>query len=689
MRDVHEQGPGSGRDLSPGFGSYVLPGGGVRFRLWAPACRRVDLLLDGAHRHPMRRSRGVHRQGWFVGVIPGARPGTRYRFVLEGGASIPDPASRCNPDGVAGDSEVVDPTLWRGPPRGGATVTAFGRRRREPGWTGRPWHEAVICEVHVGTFTSRGTLAAAASRLPELAGAGFTAVQLMPVAAFAGERGWGYDGALPMAPHAAYGRPEDLVHFIEVAHRLRLMVLGDLVLNHLGPQGNPWPACAGGCFERGEETPWGRAPAFDGPHAGPVRRFFIEVARHWVDAYGLDGLRLDAVHAIRDASRPDIVEALTRTVREVGARRRRWVHVVLENDANEAWRLGGAHPVAHPCGPARDPGPAAARGSAPESSSESASGTSPGHAPIGRGGGAAADAQWNDDFQHAAHVILTGERHRHLADVAAHPHWQLARALAQGFGLQGECSPWRGGGPRGQPSDHLPPTAFINFLQTHDVVGNRVDGLRLAPGPSGQGVPVDPAALRALTAVLLLSPSIPLLFMGQAWWATTPFLYFCDFDEPLASAVAAGRRREFADDPGFAVATALSDPGSRDAFVRSRLDWSERDTPSGRIGLALTRRLVRLRQTHLVPRLAGARSGMFHVLAPGQLHVQWPLGDGAVLHLLANLHPQPAPAEVVPPGRVVWQTPPPVDRVAGPRPAMLHPWHVRFSIDAAPSPAEP
>lgn len=663
---------GWGEWRASAFGARVLPGGGVRFRVWAPACRRVELLLDGALCLPMRPARSRGQAGWFSRVVLGARAGTRYRFVLDGAATIPDPASRCNPDGVRGDSEVVDTACWRRPALGlnasAATVATAGTKpgpgRRGRGWRGRPWHEAVICELHIGTFTPEGTFAAAAARLPELAANGFTAVQLMPVAAFAGERGWGYDGVLLMAPHAAYGRPQDLVHFVGEAHRLKMMVLGDLVLNHLGPQGNPWPACAAGFFDRGTDTPWGGSPAFDGPHAGPVRRFFIEAARHWVGAYGLDGLRLDAVHAVHDSARPDIVEAVTRAVREVGARQRRLVHVVLENDANEAWRLAG---------------------------------------------GDQADAQWNDDFQHAAQVILTGERHRHLADAAAHPHWLLARALAQGFGFQGERSGWRAGKPRGEPSDHLPPTAFINFLQTHDVVGNRADGQRLTPRSFAPGHAIDPDALRALTAIVLLSPSIPLLFMGQAWGATTPFHYFGDWDEPLASAVAAGRCREFSDDPGFGHGAA-ADPAARSTFERSRLDWGERGAPAGRAWLAFTRRLLRLRREHLWPALAGAPSGLFqglfHVLAPGQLHVQWPLAHGAVLHLLANLHPHAAPLEAIPPGRVLWAAPRANIAIldggatgnkgeqettgkggltatpAGLVTALLPPWHVRFSIDA-------
>jgi maltooligosyltrehalose trehalohydrolase len=449
--------------------------GGTRFSLWAPSRERVRLQLgrEGGRILDMQAREG----GWHELVVEGVGHGAVYAFRCEGlDYAVADPASRANPWDVGGPSVVIDPKRYEW---------------KDERWKGRPWHEAVVYELHVGTFTGEGTFAAAATKLGHLAAAGITAIELMPVADFAGKRGWGYDGVLPFAPDSAYGLPEDLKALVEAAHAHGLMVLLDVVYNHFGPEGNHLGAYAKDFFNPKHQTPWGAAINFDGPAARTVRDFFVHNALYWIDEYRFDGLRLDAVHAIADESSTHIVEEIARAV-AVGPGHDRHVHVVLENDANSA-RL------------------------------------------LERG----ARAQWNDDAHHGFHALLTGERDGYYGDYAADAARLLARALAEGFSWQGETSQHRGGARRGEPSTHLPLTAFVPFLQNHDQVGNRAMGERLA-------TLVPPERLRLATAILLLAPSVPLVFMGDEFAARTPFLYFCDFEGELGRAVREGRRREFA-----------------------------------------------------------------------------------------------------------------------------------------------
>jgi maltooligosyltrehalose trehalohydrolase len=590
------------------FGTRLLPQGGAEFRLWAPAARTVEWIgADGAAR-PMT----VAAEGWFSLRVAAAAAGTRYAFRIDGGLTVPDPASRFNPDDVHAASEVVDPLAYAW---------------RDGQWRGRPWHEAVIYELHVGTFTPQGTFAAVAARLDDLADLGVTAIELMPVADFPGRRNWGYDGVLLFAPEAAYGRPEDLKRLVDEAHRRGLMVLLDVVYNHFGPDGNYLHAYAPAFFTQRHHTPWGAAINFDGEASRTVRDFFVTNALYWIEEYHVDGLRLDAVHAIADDSPVPIVEEIAQAV-AAGPGRARTVHVVLENDRNEAHRLR------------RD---AAGR-------------------PL------AATAQWNDDVHHAAHVLATGERDGYYADYARAPAALLARALSEGFAYQGEPSDYRGGAARGEPSAQLPPAAFVDFLQTHDQVGNRAFGERIAKL-------ADPAALRALTACVLLAPAVPMLFMGEEFAASAPFQYFCDFEAELARAVTDGRRAEFRRFARFAdpaARAAIPDPNDTRTFERSRLDWSERQRPPHSEWLALTRGLLALRHRHVVPHLPAARSGRFEVHEPGRIAVRWPLGDTGALHLAANLAAQPAPAMPPAPGEVIYAS-----AEAG---AMLPAWFVRVSL---------
>jgi malto-oligosyltrehalose trehalohydrolase len=559
------------------FGAEALPGG-VRFQLWAPGAERVELLLGtGREQRSERLERAA--DGWHRAEIADAGPGTRYQYRLPDGLAFPDPASRFNPEDVHAPSEVIDPAAYAW---------------RDEGWRGRPWNEAVIYETHVGCFSSRGTYEGIEERLDYLLGLGVTAIELMPLADFPGARGWGYDGVLAFAPESTYGRPEALKRLIDAAHERGLMMLLDVVYNHFGPDGNYLHAYAPQFFTDRHETPWGKAMNFDSDGAAVVRQFFIHNALYWLEEYHFDGLRFDAVHAIRDESAPDLLTELARAVHE-GPGRERHVHLVLENDLNAAHRL------------------------------ERTAERLPRYF----------TAQWNDDFHHAAHVMLTGERDGYYGDYPEDSARLLGRCLAEGFAYQGDPSPFRDQERRGEPSAHLPPGAFVDFLQNHDQVGNRAYGERISRLSSEQ-------ALRTLTTILLLAPSPPLLFMGDEFAAASPFLFFCDFTGELAKQTREGRRREFARFESFrdpAVAASIPDPLAVDTFKASRLDWSELETARGRRWLALHRTLLDARRkaiAPLIPRLRDARHA-HDPAAPRRLDVEWRLEGGGALRLRASL----------------------------------------------------
>ena len=559
------------------FGA-ALADGATDFRLWAPGAHEVTVLLgadSNEGEHPLAARDG----GWFAGRVAGAGAGTRYKFRIDGGQTVCDPASRSNPDGVHGPSAVVDPRAfdWQ-----------------QTNWRGRAWDSAVLYELHVGTFTPEGTFAAAAARFGELAELGITVIELMPVAAFPGTRNWGYDGVLPFAPAHCYGEPDDLKRLVDAAHAHGLMVLLDVVYNHFGPEGNYLHVYAPQFFNPRRQTPWGAAINFDGDGNRTVRDFFIHNALYWIDEYRFDGLRLDAIHSIVDDTHLDIVAELATAVRQFAGADRQ-VHLVLENDHNDSDRL------------ARDAAGKPSQGT----------------------------AQWDDDIHHALHVLLTGERDGYYADYATRPLWLLGRCLAEGFAYQSDPSPFRNDTARGKPSAHLPPGAFVTFTQTHDQVGNRAFGERLA-------TLADPRALRAALACLLLAPSPPMLFMGEEFGARTPFLFFCDFGPELAGAVANGRRAEFAQFARFSDAgsqAAIPDPNALSTFEASKLDWNVAAAEQGVAWRAFCRRCLALRHAQIVPRLAGAAPGAtFEVVSGTLLRVRWPLG-GATLHLCANFAP--------------------------------------------------
>ncbi|MEJ8574221.1 malto-oligosyltrehalose trehalohydrolase [Microbaculum marinum] len=553
------------------WGSEFVGAGTVRFRIWAPEEAGVSLRLEGRDR-PMTKA----DDGWFETTVDDARPGQPYSFILDDGFAVPDPASRAQADDVHGPSVLVDPRSYRW---------------QHAGWSGRDWEEAVIYELHVGTFTPEGTLRAARGKLQHLAETGITAVELMPVAQFSGRRGWGYDGVLYYAPHNAYGTPDDLKAFVDAAHGLGLMVLLDVVYNHFGPDGNYLHRTARRFFHEDIQTPWGAAIAYE---REPVRRFIVENALYWLEEFNLDGLRLDAIDHVRDeASETEILVEIAAAVRA-----RDWgrqVHLTTEDNRN----ITRLHERAED-------------GSVPLYT-----------------------AEWNDDVHNVAHVIATGEVDGYYTDFAE-DHWgKFARALAEGFAYQGETSPHGGGTPRGAPSAHLPPTAFVDFLQNHDQTGNRAFGERLL-------VLADRDMVRALTAILLLSPHVPLLFMGEEFAETRPFCFFTDFHGDLADAVRKGRRREFAGFGAFqgdeAELTHIPDPNAPETFAASRLDWDKLETGEGREWHAFVRTLLDIRQREIVPLLkqASGNCGTVVLAEEGLVCVDWRLG-GAVLSLRANL----------------------------------------------------
>ena len=559
------------------WGPELLPDG-VRLRLWAPDAETVAVEVDGGDGAALEQA----GDGWWQTVLPiGA--GARYRFRV-GELTVPDPASRAQAGGVHGWSVVVPRLCSRegGSPGLAEQADVVGGGSGSPpsrghgAWTGRPWHEMVILEVHAGLC---GGFAGIAERLPEIAATGITAIELMPIGAFGGTRGWGYDGVLHYAVHEDYGTPAELRALVDAAHGHGVSVFLDVVYNHFGPDGNYLGAYAADFFDADTQTPWGGAVAVG---REPVARFFIDNALMWLRDYGVDGLRFDAVHAIGNAAFLDRLAAEVRA-----ALPGRHVHLVLENESNDAARLR--------------PG--------------------------------AFDAQWNDDFHNVMHVLLTGETHAYYADFAERPAERLARCLAEGFIYQGEGSPNHDGHPRGSPSGHLPPTAFVAFLQNHDQVGNRALGERLT-------VLADPAKLRAATALLLLCPQVPLLFMGEPEGSETPFLFFTDFHDDLADAVREGRRREFAKFPAFADAAAretIPDPNARATFERSR------PAPGDTAWPALYRELLALRRERIAPHLPGARAIGAEATGAAAVTARWRLGDGATLTIAIDLGDTPAP----------------------------------------------
>ncbi|WJR65360.1 malto-oligosyltrehalose trehalohydrolase [Neorhizobium sp. CSC1952] len=560
------------RAFPKSWGAEYLSDGEALFRLWAPDIERLRLQVDGRNREMLPAG-----AGWFTLVVEDVEPGTPYRFVMPDGQAFADPASRAQEGGVDGPSIVLDPSSYRW---------------SAPGWRGHAWEEAILYEIHIGTFTPEGTFRAAAERLNQLASLGVTMLQVMPVNQFPGERGWGYDGVLPYAPHHAYGTPDDMKAFVDAAHRHGLSVMLDVVYNHFGPRGSLLQPYVPSFFDPERKTPWGPAIDFSRPQ---VRRFFIDNALYWLEEYDLDGLRLDAVDQIVDDSSEKhfLVELAERVHGEVTGRRR---HLVMEDHRNitrylERNRAGEALLY---------------------------------------------EAVWNHDVHHAAHVAATGETAGYVGIFADDPVRKFARGLAEGFIHQGEPSP--DGEAHGEPSGHLPPTAFINFLQNHDQVGNRAFGERLISL-------TDPRMLRVMTAILLLSPQVPLLFMGEDYGETQGFRFFSDYQGVLARETWDNRINEAANFGGIPEGVSrpedIADPNLVDTFERSKLRWEHVRRPEGRAFRGRFRELIAKRREHVVPGLRSAppRSGEMLDAEPGVIAVDWRLAD-RILQLRANLSEQ-------------------------------------------------
>ena len=569
----------------PRLGALVEPGG-VRFRVWAPAADRAGVVLSDRTVPLNPAGDGYHEA--FVG---GAAAGDRYRIALDPGSGpatpFPDPASRHQPEGVHGPSEVVDPGAFQ--------------------WTDDEWtppapRDLVVYELHVGAFTPGGTFDGARERLPYLADLGVTAVELMPLADFPGERGWGYDGAALYAPAHAYGRPDDLRRLVDAAHAEGLAVLLDVVYNHLGPDG-AYVAAFGPVFTAKHETPWGQAMNLDDDGARGVRDLFLDNARHWLEEYHVDGFRLDATHALVDDSDPHFLQELSAFVDGLTPPRL----LIAEDHRNDARLV----------------------------------------TPRGRGG-YGLDAVWADDLHHQVRNVVAGDTEGYYADFADTTASEIAETLRRGWFYDGRPTK-RTGEARGTSAEGVGREQCVVCIQNHDQVGNRPTGARL-------NHEVSPAAFRAATALLLVVPETPLLFMGQEWAASAPFPFFSDHNDELGPLVTAGRKREFEDFAGFEGE--VPDPQAEATFRSAVLDWSERDTPDHAHTLALTRVLLALR-----PALGDPAEAEVEAVGDGALVVRrggytalvdlaggaaLPLPDGAEVVLSTEdvAHaPDPAPPE--------------------------------------------
>ncbi len=571
-----------GEGIISQWGPKWLDDGRVRFRLWAPEAETLDVVIEGAPR-PMT----AMGDGWFEADVPGLREGATYRFRLPDGSEVIDPAAHFHPDGLKAPSALVDHRHYSW---------------QTGDWVCFPWEEAVVSEIHIGTFTREGTFAAAIERLPHLAEIGINALEILPIAHFPGTRGWGYDGVLHYAPHSAYGSPEDVKAFVDAAHANGIAVYLDVVYNHFGPEENYLSRYAPGFFHTERETPWGVALDFT---KEPVRGYFVDNAIHWLKHYRFDGLRLDATHEIYDASEEHVLVAIAREVRAHFPDRR--IHLIAEGQGHRLGMVGyrAGRPLLY-------------------------------------------DAGWNDHFHQALNVIATGETGGYYAEFAKEPEKGLAQAM------DGRRPSTRS--PREMVSEadyaeaHWPPQAFMNFLQNHDQVGNRAFGDRL-------WTRVDPSMARILTAFLLLSPHVPMLFMGDEYGERHPFMFFADYTGELGEAVRKGRRGEAVNFASLAPddeETVLPDPLAPATFTASKLDWAYASSAEAQSRLALHRQLIALRRKHIIPLLAAGEPVTAELIAAdhGILAMDWQFARGR-LQLRAKLKDGPASLPSVS-GSVIW-----------------------------------
>ncbi len=592
------------------FGAEVLPAGDVRFRIWAPAVDEIGLMIEGQEGTlPLGPGSG----GWHELVTDRAHAGAKYRYVLPDGLRVPDPASRFQPGDVHGLSEVIDPA---------------GYAWADVQWAGRPWIEAVLYELHVGTFTEEGTFLAVIEKLDHLVRLGVTGIEIMPIADFPGGRNWGYDGVLLYAPDSSYGRPEDLKALVDAAHARGLMVLLDVVYNHFGPDGNYLSVYAPQVFTKHHTTPWGDAVNYDDEGSAVVREFAIQNALYWIEEFHLDGLRLDAVHQIKDDSPKHLLDELAERVRAMGASYP--IHLVLENEKNQASRLmrdGGGEPLQY-------------------------------------------TAQWNDDMHHVLHTAATlegqGYYHDYLDDTE-----KLGRALAEGFAFQGEVMGSIGSG-RGEPSAQLQPGAFVAFMQNHDQIGNRAFGERI-------NAIASPEAVHAIAAVYLLLPQTPMLFMGEEWGSSQPFPFFCDFEGELGELVREGRREEFASFPEFRdprQRERIPDPQAEETFRSGKLDWRQAEQDVHAEWIDWYTSILTVRRERVIPLVTemDGFAGVYRVIGAGAVVVRWTVNHSTELILSANLLDRSTDGFPLASGTTLWQEGPEQEGTT------RRPWSVRWSV---------
>jgi maltooligosyltrehalose trehalohydrolase len=573
------------------IGAEFAPAGGVSFRVWAPRIQRMEVVLEDGAGAGDRLALGREACGYFFGTLPSATHGTRYRFQLDGKPDrLPDPASRFQPDGPFGPSQVVDPARFQW---------------SDAAWPGARLPGQIFYEMHIGTFTTEGTWSAATKQLPELASLGITCLEVMPIADFDGRFGWGYDGVNQFAPTRLYGEPDDFRAFVDEAHRHGLAVLLDVVYNHFGSAGNFVGEFSRDYFSDRYQNDWGEPINFDGKNSGSVREFFLTNVRYWLEEFHLDGLRLDATQALNDASEPHIIQVIGETARRAAAGRQ--VIVLGENEPQHTQ-------LVRPC----------------------------------QHGGCGLDALWNDDLHHSAMVRLSGRNEAYYTDYLGSPQEFISLAK-WGFLYQGQRYAWQKA-RRGSPTFGLPAATFVNFLQNHDQVPNSARGRRVHELTS-------PGRMRAMTAYLLLIPGTPLLFQGQEFASSSPFLYFADNDGPRAEQVVEGRSKFLAQFPSLAtdeMQSVLADPADPHTFERSKLDFSDRQRNA--LTLLLHRDLLRLRREDPVfaaqdaDRLAGA------VLSADAFVLRFFGPDHSDRLLIVNfgrdLHLDPAPEPLLAP---VWQ----------------------------------
>ncbi|WP_437290244.1 malto-oligosyltrehalose trehalohydrolase [Sorangium sp. So ce406] len=545
-----------------------IEGGAVRFRVWAPDHDRVEIVTYGKDGEEITGALPAAPTGggYFEATAPGLGAGALYKVRIDGEGPFPDPYARAQPFGVHGPSAVDDPSFaWT-----------------DAGWEGVALEDLVLYEVHVGTATQEGTFDALIPRLAELRELGITALEIMPVASFPGERGWGYDGVDLFAPSAAYGGPEGLRRLVDAAHAAGLGVVLDCVYNHFGPDGNYLRAYTKRYFTERHKTPWGDAVNYDGEGAEQVRALAISNAEMWIRDFHIDGLRLDATHAILDDTEPHILREIADRARAAGGGRR--VVVIAEDSLNDTRLVTPAEQ-----------------------------------------GGHGLDGVWADDFHHELRVLFAGDRDGYFEDHRGTAE-DIAATIRKGWLYEGQVSK-HAGKPRGTPAEPVPPPRFVHCIQNHDQIGNRALGDRL-------GAAVSPAAFRTMSALLLITPYTPLLFMGQEWNARTPFQYFTDHNAELGRLVTEGRRREFQYFTSFSGAE-VPDPQDPRTFQRSKLDWSERQRPEHAGVLAWYRELLGLRAAHPALRRRGRGDFSAEAISPDAIRIERRGAETTVVALVA------------------------------------------------------